>query len=111
VKVVDPVSVEDNFEELIVTVPVLSVVAVALPDTNPLAVMATLALDAALPVWSTTLIVQDTYPVVELDLSQEIAMEETLTVLVEVTGTAETTMVTVPTDCAPELSVTVNEAL
>jgi len=42
-KVVEPVNAEDSFEELIVTVPVLSVVAIALPDTNPIAVRATLA--------------------------------------------------------------------
>jgi hypothetical protein len=41
-KVVEPVNAEDSFEELMVTVPVLSVVAMALPDTNPVAVTATL---------------------------------------------------------------------
>ena len=50
VNVVDPLTDEDNLEELIVIVPLLSVVAVALPDTNPVAVRATVALDTALPV-------------------------------------------------------------
>jgi hypothetical protein len=99
VKVVDPVTVEDSFEETMVTVPVLSVAAIALPDTNPVAVRATLARETGLPAWSTTFITQETYPAVLEVLTQEIAMDETLTVFVVVTGgTAETTIVTVPTD-------------
>jgi len=46
-KVVEPDTAEDSFEELMVTVPVLSVVAMALPDTNPVAVTATLTHEAS----------------------------------------------------------------